>query len=319
MNQRDLAGIPKEMRIPYTRGAAALAILRFENRALPRGTMRFSMNMLLWTDNLLEERFLPLLARLKKMGYDGIEIPIFRADEARYAALGRKLDDIGLARTVVTMVPEDANPISPDAACRKRAVEHLKAMLDSTWACGAEMMVGPYYAPVNLLVGRGRTEDEWKWGVETLRPVAEYARKLGVELAIEHLNRFEIYFLNCAADTDRFVRDIGIPGTGVLYDTFHANIEEKDVSRAIAACVENLKQVHVSENDRSTPGTGSVRWVETFKALKEGGYDGWLTIEAFGLTAPSLASALRIWRRMFEDEETLAREGLAFAKRMWAA
>lgn len=281
--------------------------------------MRFSMNMLLWTDNLLDDKFLPLLERIKKMGYDGVEVPLFAPDEAKFAALGRKLDNLGLARTGVTISPPDSNPIGADPALRKRAVEGLQAVLDSCAALKGEQLVGPYYAPLGVFTGKGPSADEWKWGVDSMRSVAEYGRKLGVGLAIEHLNRFEAYFLNCAADTDRFVREVGIPGTGVLYDTFHANIEEKSISEAVAACVKNLTQVHVSENDRSTPGSGSVRWAETFKAMKAGGYDGWLTIEAFGTSVPSLASALKIWRKMFTDEETLAREGLAFMKRMWAA
>ncbi len=78
-----------------------------------------------------------------------------------------------------------------------------------------------------------------------------------------------------------------------------------------------ITHVHVSESDRSTPGKGQVRWSETFDALRQKGYEGWLTIEAFGQALPSLAAATRIWRRMFEDEEELAREGLRFMKAEW--
>jgi D-psicose/D-tagatose/L-ribulose 3-epimerase len=73
--------------------------------------------------------------------------------------------------------------------------------------------------------------------------------------------------------------------------------------------------IHISENDRSTPGAGDIRWPETFKAIKDIGYDGWLVIEAFGLALPELAAATRIWRRMFDDELKLAEEGLAFIKK----
>lgn len=283
--------------------------------------MRFSINMLLWTDTALDDDLLPLFERLKKMGFDGVELPIFETNPQpqKYAALGKRLADIGLDRTGVTMAATDANPISPDAANRKRGVDKIKAALDCCQAGGLEMLVGPYYAPLAEFTGKGRTEDEWKWGVESIRTAAEYGRRLGIGLAIEPLNRFETYFLNCAEDADRFVREVGIPGTGSLYDTFHANIEEKDAGKAVAACVNTLKQVHVAENDRSTPGKGGVRWEETFQALKAGGYDGWLTIEAFGMGLPSIAAATRIWRKLFQDEETLAREGLAFMKKMWAA
>jgi D-psicose/D-tagatose/L-ribulose 3-epimerase len=281
--------------------------------------MKYSINMLLWTDNCLDDKYLPVMERLKKMGYDGIELPIFAPDPAKYAALGRKLDALGLGRTAVAIALGETNPISPDANIRKKAVEHMKLTVDSCKESGSETMVGPFYAALGQFSGQGRTADEWKWGLETMRTVAEYARKQGVDLALEFLNRFEIYFLNCAADADKFVKEIGIPGTGMLYDTFHANIEEKSPAKAIAACASTLKHVHVSENDRSTPGSGGVRWEETFKALREARFDGWLCIEAFGMAMPSVAAATKIWRRMYVDEDQLARDGLAFMKRMSGA
>jgi D-psicose/D-tagatose/L-ribulose 3-epimerase len=76
--------------------------------------------------------------------------------------------------------------------------------------------------------------------------------------------------------------------------------------------------VHISENDRSTPGTGHVRWQETFDTFKEVGYDGWFVVEAFGLALPELAAATKIWRRMYEGEEQLARDALQFMKSEWA-
>ncbi len=280
--------------------------------------MKYSMNMLLWSDCVLEEKYFPLFDRLKEMGFDGIEIPVFDPQPDKYAALGRRLDAVGLERTAVTVAGREANPISPDPANRKRAVENLKKVLDCCQSGGMEILVGPYYAAIGEFTGQAPTGDEWKWGLESMRQVAEYGRKLGVGLALEFLNRFEIYFLNCAADTDRFVREIGIPGCGSLYDTFHANIEEKSASLAIEKIAGTLRQVHISENDRSTPGLGNVAWEETFLSLQRVGYDGWLTIEAFGMAMPALSAATKIWRRMFQDEEKLARDGLAFMKKMAA-
>jgi D-psicose/D-tagatose/L-ribulose 3-epimerase len=280
--------------------------------------MKYGINMLLWTDNVLDEKYLPVMESLRKTGYDGVEIPIFDPQPGKYGALGKRLDMLGLERTAVTICGKDANPISPDAAVRKRGVEHLKKGLDCCREAGMELLVGPLYAALGEFTGRGRTEEEWNRGVESMRQVAEYARKLGVGLAMEPLNRFEIYFLNCAEDAARFAAAVGIPGCGTLYDTFHANIEEKSAARALRAAAPALKHVHVSENDRSTPGSGGVNWKETFTALREMDYDGWLTIEAFGTAMPTLVAATKIWRRMYQDEAQLARDGLAFMKRMSA-
>jgi D-psicose/D-tagatose/L-ribulose 3-epimerase len=100
----------------------------------------------------------------------------------------------------------------------------------------------------------------------------------------------------------------------MMYDTYHAHLEEKDPRSAIHACADVLVHVHLSESDRSTPGTGQVAWEETFEALGEIGYDGWVGIEAFGDATPELAAATKIWRRMFESEEQLARDGAAFVR-----
>jgi D-psicose/D-tagatose/L-ribulose 3-epimerase len=140
---------------------------------------------------------------------------------------------------------------------------------------------------------------------------------MGVTLGLEYLNRFECYFLTCAADAARFVGEVNHPHLRLMYDTFHANIEEKDVAAAIRAVAPYLAHVHISENDRSTPGEGSVDWDATFATLKEVNYDGWLMVEAFGLALPDLAAATKIWRRMFPTEEYLATHALAFMKSRW--
>jgi D-psicose/D-tagatose/L-ribulose 3-epimerase len=137
-------------------------------------------------------------------------------------------------------------------------------------------------------------------------------------LGVEYLNRFETYLLTSVADTVRFVKAVKHPNCRMMYDTFHANIEEKNISDAIRAASKHLVHVHISENDRSTPGQGHVHWKETFDTLKEVGYDGWLMIEAFGLALPALAAATKIWRRMFKSEMQLAKDGLAFMKGEWA-
>ena len=100
----------------------------------------------------------------------------------------------------------------------------------------------------------------------------------------------------------------------MMYDTFHSNIEEKSIALAIHSCADMLCHVHISENDRGTPGTGQVRWDEAFSALKKTGYDGWFVIEAFGRALPDLAAATRVWRDLFPSPEHVWRNGLAFMK-----
>jgi len=274
--------------------------------------MKYGMNLLLWSGQL-DDSLLPVLEGLKLMGYDGVEFPLFNTD-LDYAAWGKRLDDLGLERTAVTIRGEGDNPISPDKATRQKGIDGTKKVLDCCAAAGAQTLVGPYHSALGFFSGAGPTKDEWKWGVESMREVAEHAGKVNVTLGVEPLNRFETYLLNTHADGARFVREVNHPRCQLMYDTFHANIEEKSIEQAIHACADVLCHVHISENDRSTPGTGNIRWGENFESLSQIGYNGWLVVEAFGLALPEIAAATKIWRKMYVDEMQLAQGGLSFMK-----
>jgi D-psicose/D-tagatose/L-ribulose 3-epimerase len=271
------------------------------------------MNLFLWTDDM-HAGILPVLESLKHMGFDGVELPLLDLNVNKWTEWARHLDDLGLERTAVTVCSDDANPISEDAAIRAKGLENGKLAVECCQAMGASVLVGPLHSGLGVFSGKGPTEEEWRWGVENVRKVSEHAAGCGVTLGLEFLNRFEAYLLTCAADTVRFIREVDHPNCRMMYDTFHAHIEEKDVAKAIRSCAEYLVLVHTSENDRSTPGTGGVNWDATFDTLREMNYDGWLTIEAFSQALEDLVAATKIWRRMFESEEQLARDGLAFLK-----
>jgi D-psicose/D-tagatose/L-ribulose 3-epimerase len=279
--------------------------------------MKFGLNMLLWTDDVREEHY-PILAQLKEMGYDGVEVPLFHFDTDKAAQLGRHLDELGLERTAVTVRTTEDNPIDADAAVRQRGIDNNRRVLDCCQALGATVLVGPYHSALGHFTGEGANSDEWKRGVESMRAVAEHAQACNVMLGLEYLNRFECYLLNTAADAVRFVREVDHPFCRTMYDTFHANIEEKSPAEAIRTCSPYMVHVHISENDRSTPGSGQVAWQETFDTLAEVGYDGWFMIEAFGLALPALAAATKIWRKMYPSEQQLAQDGLRFMKDEWA-
>ena len=162
------------------------------------------------------------------------------------------------------------------------------------------------------MTGSRRTEEEWGRAVEGLRSVAHRAEKLGVILCIEPLNRFETYFLNTLQDASRLINEIGAPNVRIHFDTFHANIEERQLAASLRSVAKDLGHVHISENDRGIPGTGHVDWRGVVSALRDVGYDGWLTIESFAQPERELASAASIWRDLAPSGDELALRGLQF-------
>ena len=283
--------------------------------------MKLGMNMLLWSTDVTGPEYRPVFEMLRDEGYDGVEVPIFdTAPDAveSYERLGAELAGLGLTALGVGALSADDSPISPEREVRERAARVTKGAVDACAALGARTLCGPFEAPLGVFTGSSPTVDERSRSVETLRAVAEHAATRDVTLAVEYLNRFEMYLVNCATDAAALVRDVDHPNCRLMYDTFHAHIEEKDPRAALRECSDVLVHVHASENDRGTPGTGQVAWDTTFGALKEIGYDGWIVIEAFGDALPDLAAATKIWRRMFESEEQLARDGAAFIRERWS-
>lgn len=277
--------------------------------------MKTGMNLLLWTDHVTEAHD-GLLEQLKELGFDSVEIPIFNTSDVKpYARLGKRLKELELRATGVTVMTPETDPISPDAKVRDAAVAHLDRVMECGEAFGCEILCGPTHSAIGVFSGNGPTNDEFRRSVDTLQRAGDKAKARNVRIAVEYLNRFEIYLLTTAAQAARYVREVGHPSVKMMYDSFHANIEEKDQRRAFASCAEHVIHVHVSENDRGTPGTGGVNWESFWSGIHGHSYDGFLTIEAFGRALPALAAATKVWRDLFDDPMALCRDGLAFIKK----
>ena len=278
--------------------------------------MKIGFNMLLWTTNLVEDQF-DLLKKIKDVGYDGVEIPIFGGEEkvSHFANIGKVLKDNGLDCTSVTVIPdEDRSPISNNEKSRANALDYMKWAIDCSAALGSEILGGPYHQPLGIFSGEPPSQKEKEYAAKVHQDAADYAKQVSINLSIEPLNRFECYFLNIGQDASDYVDLVDRDNFGYLYDTFHANIEEKDPVGIINKTIKNINRIHISENDRGTPGKGNVPWAETFEAIKNSGYDGWLTIEAFGRALPDLAAATRVWRDFFPSKEEVYEEGYKFIK-----
>jgi D-psicose/D-tagatose/L-ribulose 3-epimerase len=278
--------------------------------------MKFGIHSLLFTETFIDKD-LKLLERCQQLGYDAVEIIPFDPDRFPAGKVRQVARDLGLTINTGYGMPPEYNTISPDPRVRKAGVEFSKRLIDLSNEAGAEVFGGAVYCGWGYLTGAMRTADEWRWGVDSYREIAEYAASTSkLILGIEPLNRFESHFINIAADALKFIRDVGQPNVKVHLDTFHMIREENDMVQAICETGSQLGYFHACENQRGIPGTGLVPWREVFGAFRTIGYDGCVTVESFDPNMPRIAKLCCIWRKLADSPEQLATEGLRFLKRV---
>lgn len=278
--------------------------------------MKIGFCMLLWTTNVTAKHT-ALLKDIKATGYDGVEIPIFDGAVDDYKRLGELLDKIGLERTAIAAMGDPAMNLIGDSAARKAGVKHMRWAIDSAAALGAKTLSGPLHSTLGHFSGVGPTPAEMRRAVASQLAIGEHAAKAGVTIGLEAVNRFECYLVNTMADLSALVDAVGHPNIKAMYDTFHCNIEEADPIAAYTDNLRNIVHIHLSENDRGVPGRGNIPWRKTFAAIRDSGYDGWLTIEAFGRGLKDLAAATKVWRDFAESPEAVYRDGYAHVRDGW--
>lgn len=276
--------------------------------------IKVGFNVLAWTADV-SEKVLPITDRLKQIGYDGVECFVGSPDASAYRRFGDHANAIGLETTAVTVVDKDTNPVDSSAAVRNKALDRIKWAIDRTHDIRANVLCGPMHSAHANFSRRPPQEEEYKWCAEVLYAAGEYAAQANITLALEALNRFECYLCNTMEQLKYLISEAGHPHVRAMYDTHHSNIEEKKIQTAIETVAPVLHHVHISENDRGTPGDGHVLWDETYSTLAKVNYNGWLTIEAFSRNDPDFANAINVWRE-YSDPWGIAEKGFTFIKRM---
>lgn len=270
---------------------------------------KIGFNLLVWSGGI-PDTFWAVSERLKETGYDGVEVFMEERDGRVYHKFGNHLRDVGLEATCVLGVGPDENPVSDSPAVRQAAVERLKEAIDCAHALGSKIICGPFHSAFATFTNRRPPEDqEYNWSAEVLHTAADYAAQAGIILTVEALNRFECYLCNTMEQLADLVKRADHTNVKAMFDTHHANIEEKKITEAIKTIAPVLAHVHISENDRGTPGDGHIPWDETFAALASVSYRGWLTIEAFTRNDPNFANAINVWRE-YSKPWDMAENGL---------
>lgn len=279
----------------------------------------YGINTFLWASPF-KTQHLHFLDKAKSLGFDLVEIPIEGEQDIDYRKAAEAYARNGLKCSICGVMGAGRDPSHEDEAIQKGGVSYLKHLVDAAVVMKAVAVVGPHYAAV----GRQwqATPDQRRRDLErcarNLKEVARYAEDKGVTLALEPLNRFETSFINLTEQAIELMHMVGSPRMKLMMDTFHANIEEKSLGKAIEAAGKDLVHLHANENDRGTPGTGHVAWSEIGAALKKVKFDGALVIESFSTEVKEIARAAAVWRPLAPTPDGLAKDGLAFLRKLMA-
>ncbi len=267
-----------------------------------------------WLDRWSDDQA-SVFARAAAAGYDGVEISLFPGmTEADTQRTSRKAAEAGVRVLCSTGLNPGIDISSPDAKVRAAGLRHLRACLNRAAELGSPILGGVTYAPWMLLPEAGLAERR-KRSAESLAELSDEARSLHVDICLEVLNRFETFMFNTVADCLAFMHSIGKPGFKVQVDTFHMNIEEDDLARALGLAAGDLGHVQVAANNRKGPQFGHIDWAAFQTALDSIGYQGWVVFETFPNPAVETGRDTRAWRRLAGDLDVEAAEAADFIRR----
>ncbi|MFB0536914.1 MAG: sugar phosphate isomerase/epimerase family protein [Anaerolineae bacterium] len=265
---------------------------------------KYGAHTFLWIDEWTTEKGNKAIAATAEIGFDFIEISLLRPDEFDAAAHKKALTDAGIEATGSLVLPEWAHmPEEPE-----KAKQFLVSALEKLEAVGGTYLGGC------IAFALGKFTGERQVVVDALGEVAEEAKKRGITLGIEVVNRYESNLYNTLADTRETILAIGADNVKIHADTYHMLYEEEGLYKPLVESADVLGYMHMSENHRGLLGSGTVNWDQVFQGLTDANYKGPMVVKSFPAVNPDLAAAIKLWRPPTQSSEFLAREGLKFLR-----
>ena len=283
-----------------------------------KNSINFAVSTWLWTSPFNTES-VSLFPKIRKMGYDAVEIPVEYPELIDPKPVKKALEDEGLIGIVCGAFGPSRDLTHENPAVHQECFDYLRQCFEICNAFDARFLAGPMYSAVGKarMLPTERRKQEWDLAVTNLQKVCDMAAEHGLAIALEPLNRFETDLVNTVEDVVHLVNDINHPAAKIMVDSFHMTIEERNLESAIALAGDHLIHVQVSENYRGTPGTGLTPW-KSFKAgLDKINYQGTISIESFTSEIKELAGAVCFWKNMAESQDAFAQDGLDFLKHLF--
>lgn len=279
--------------------------------------MKFGINTVLWVWPF-DNSNLDLLKKVKKIGYDTVEIAIEDMSDKNLKEIKYSLEENNLNCIICGNFSPQRSIVSEDKNIQKSGKDYLRHLIDICVFLDSKIIVGPTYSVgINSeLLTQNNRKNAWNNCVQNLKEIGKYANENDVKIAVEPLNRYETNFINTSEEAVNLIKEIDNKNIGVQLDVYHMNIEEKNLSASIISTGKYLFHLHVPEHDRGTPGTGHTDWKGVADALKNISFKEAVVIESCAPEVKNIAMPAGIWRQYDYNQENLAIKGLDFLKKI---
>lgn len=239
------------------------------------------------------------IAKLAGLGYDGVELAVREPSKLDVVSVKNALEkhklQVPAIGTGQAYVEEHLSFTDPDASVREQAIARVKTHIALASELNSLVIIGLIRGTVQKGVA---PEQANAWLVDAMRQLAHVAQDKNVRLAIEPINRYETSLLNGVVDTLQCIEEIGAPNVGVLFDTFHANIEEPRIEIGMMVCRSRLFHVHLADSNRWYPSAGHTDFGRIISTLRGMKYEGWVSAEI--LSKPDMATATERTRKIIK-------------------
>lgn len=279
--------------------------------------MKFGVSTFLWVSPFDTHSF-DLVYKIKNMGFDIIEVPVENRSLIDWSKLKELVGELDLKVTISGAFGAERDISSQDSKIRANGLRYIQDCIGIAAFMGSPVFGGPLYSAVGKtrFISEEQKKRERDWCVNNLRSACKTAAENGVLLGLEPLNRFESDMVNTVDQALSILGEVDSHSLKIQLDTFHANIEEKNIGASIRKIgKDRLCHIQGNESDRGTPGTGNLDWIGIKEALTDIEYDGAIVIETFGAVSEEIAKATCIWRPLANSSDELAIQGLEFYKR----
>jgi sugar phosphate isomerase/epimerase len=237
-----------------------------------------------------------------KLGFDAVEIFAPGPSAFDHDHLRTLLDDLGLKLaalgTGAGWVIHGKQLCAADAADRQDAKEFIRSVIDAASKFGAVAIIGSMQGRHDATVDQPTA---MAYLAEALNELGEHARQFDVPLIYEPLNRYETNLITTMATGVEFFNTLDCDNVKLLADLFHMNIEEASIANAIRTGGSHIGHIHFVDSNRRAAGMGHMDYGPIAEAIREIGYSGYLSAEAFALPTSEEAARQTIesFRRYF--------------------